>query len=261
VPQDLEERIDALYALPLDRFTPERDALARRLRAEGDRAAADRLKGLRKPVVSAWALNALAREEPKLLEELDGLGQRLRDTQRRMLSGGDASALRDALEERRALVARLVARARSLLEREGLGGSSTEEDVASSLEAAAVDEDAAVALRAGRLTRPMRPPAGFGDTPALTVLPGGRRSAPADDPNGREGERRTREIRRDLAAAEARLRRAEDGVARAQRRLDEADRRRSDARERLREAEAERRRAALEAKRLGAALAKADERA
>jgi hypothetical protein len=258
VPEDLEERIDALYALPLDRFTPERDALAKRLRAEGDRAGADRLKGLRKPVVSAWVLNALAREEPKLVEELDGLGRRLRDAQRRVLSGGDASALRDALEERRALVARLVARARSILEREGLGGASTEEDVASSLEAAAVDEGAAVALRAGRLTRPMRPPAGFGDAPALTVLPGGRRSPRADDPNARDDERRTRERRRDLAAAEARRRRAEDGVARAKRRLEEADRRRSEARERLREAEAERRGAALEAKRLGAALAKTD---
>jgi hypothetical protein len=256
VPEDLDALIDGLYALPLDRFTPERDVLAKRLRSDGDRAGAERVKGLRKPVVSAWVLNALARKEPKLVQELDGLGRRLRDAQRRVLSGGDASALRDALEERRALVAGLVARARSLLEREGLGGSSTEEDVASSLEAAAVDEGAAVALRAGRLTRPMRPPAGFGDAPALTVLPGGRRSAPAGGPTAEGAGRQTREMRRDLAAAEARLRRAEDGVARAQRRLKEAEGRRSEARERLRETEAERRGAALEAKRLNAALAK-----
>ena len=57
---ELESRIDDLYALPLERFTPERDALAKELAADGDRAGAARVKALRKPVVAAWAVNALA---------------------------------------------------------------------------------------------------------------------------------------------------------------------------------------------------------
>ena len=58
---ELEQRIDDLYALPLERFTPERDALAKELAADGDRAGAARVKALRKPVVAAWAVTALAR--------------------------------------------------------------------------------------------------------------------------------------------------------------------------------------------------------
>ena len=65
---ELEPRIDALYALPLERFTPERDALAKDLAADGDRAGAARVKALRKPVVAAWAVNALAREDPTVSE-------------------------------------------------------------------------------------------------------------------------------------------------------------------------------------------------
>ena len=41
---ELESRIDALYALPLERFTPERDALAKELAADGDRAGTARVK-------------------------------------------------------------------------------------------------------------------------------------------------------------------------------------------------------------------------
>ncbi len=265
MPEDLERRIDDLYESTPDRFTKERDDLAKRLRADGDREGADRVKGLRKPLVSAWALNVLAREEPKTIAELEALGVRLRDAQRRALSGDDAGALRDALDERRVLVSRLSARTREILERHGVGGPSQDEDVTSTLEAAAVDEAAAAALLAGRLTRPMRPPAAFGDAPALTVLPGGRRggsSSPGAEapPDDGERARRIRDLRRELGAAEARQRRTTEAVARARARLEEADRRRADAKERLREAEAEQRGAVLEAKRLGVALSKLEPR-
>ncbi|HEX6580351.1 MAG TPA: hypothetical protein VF195_05715, partial [Actinomycetota bacterium] len=60
----LEGRIDELYGLPLERFTAERDALAKELASAGDRDGAARVKALRKPVVAAWAVNLLAREDP-----------------------------------------------------------------------------------------------------------------------------------------------------------------------------------------------------
>jgi hypothetical protein len=259
VVDDLEGRIDALYALPLDRFTAERDALAAELKAAGAADDARTVKALRKPVVSAWAVNALARDDPDGVAELGALGRRLRDAQRLALSGGDAEPLRDALEERRALVGRLAAATRGILEREGQGGASQADEIAATLDAAAVDEEAAAAVAAGRLVRPMRPPAAFGGAPALTVLPGGRRPTAEPEDTGadaREQAKRATELRRELAAAETRARRAEEAVERARTKLDEAERRRVELRERLREAETELRGATLEAKRAAATLSR-----
>ena len=42
---ELEGRIDELYGLPLERFTAERDALAKELVTAGDREGAARVKG------------------------------------------------------------------------------------------------------------------------------------------------------------------------------------------------------------------------
>jgi hypothetical protein len=259
VDEDLERLIDELYARPLDRFTPERDELAKRLLSTGDRGGSGRVKALRKPVVAAWALNVLAREDPEGIAELGDLGRRLRDAHRRAISGGDAGPFREATEERRALVARLAARANQILERSGAAAASQDEAISATLDAAAVDAAAATALAEGRLTRPMRPPAGFGDAPALTVVPGARASAsePADSgEDARTRARRVGELRRELGTAQTRQRRADAALARAHDLVQDAERRRSEARDGLREAEAERRGAALEVKRLAAALSK-----
>ncbi|HSJ52075.1 MAG TPA: hypothetical protein VLA90_12460, partial [Actinomycetota bacterium] len=61
---DLERRIDELYSGPPDAFVAGRDALAAELKGAGDAEKAKLVKGLRKPVVAAWALNRLAREDP-----------------------------------------------------------------------------------------------------------------------------------------------------------------------------------------------------
>jgi hypothetical protein len=150
VAQDLEARIDELYGGALDRFIPERDALAKALRSAGDADGARRVKALRKPVVSAWVVNALARRDPGGVAELGELGRRLRDAQRRAMSGGDAEPLREAMEERRALVARLSAAARALLEEAGAGGAGQMEEVTATLDAAAQG----LAAASGR-TRPI----------------------------------------------------------------------------------------------------------
>ena len=61
---DLDDEVDALYGLPLDAFVPERDALAKRLRADKRREEADAVKALRKPSVAAWAANQVLRSQP-----------------------------------------------------------------------------------------------------------------------------------------------------------------------------------------------------
>ena len=50
--------IDELYGLPLEDFVAQRDALAKRLRADGDRDAAAAVKKLPKPTRAAWAAQA-----------------------------------------------------------------------------------------------------------------------------------------------------------------------------------------------------------
>jgi hypothetical protein len=57
---------DDLYALPLEEFTAARNELARSLKAAGDADEAARVKKLKKPPVSAWAVNQLARDDPGL---------------------------------------------------------------------------------------------------------------------------------------------------------------------------------------------------
>lgn len=265
--RDVESRIDELYALPLDRFIPERDALAKELRSAGDREAADVVKSQRKPIVAAWALNRLAREEPSGVQELAAVGERLRAAQQRALSGGDTEPLRTATEERRAVVARLAAASRAILEREGTDPGPHADDLTNTLDAAVVVEEAAEALAAGRLTKALKPPSGFGDVSGLVALQGGKPAPrgkaeegaePSEDATAAEADRRRerRALERELAQARTKQRRAQESVERARRQLEDLDRRRADAKERVRAAEAEQRGASVEIKRLETRLGK-----
>src|SRR6478736_6685161 len=90
---DLDDEVDALYGLPLDAFVPERDALAKRLRADKRREEADAVKALRKPSVAAWAANQVLRSQPGQRDALLEAGDALRAAQEDLLAGrGDAAA-------------------------------------------------------------------------------------------------------------------------------------------------------------------------
>jgi hypothetical protein len=263
VTDDVEQRIDALFGLPLDRFIAEREVLVKELRGIGDREAADRAKALRKPTVPAWALNQLARQDPRGVSDLLDLGARLRDAQRRAISGGDAGPLREATEERRAVVGRLARVAAEILQGTGTGSGPHEDEITSTLEAAAADEEAAELLRAGRLERPLRPPSTFGEG-GLRVLEGGRRPKAAEasaereraDAKAHERAEEARVVERELRSAEAATKRTASAVERARERYEDVDRRRAEAREALRDAEAEHRGAELERRRLERRLEK-----
>ena len=67
--------VDHLYALPLEEFTPARDAAAKEIRKAGDRETAAIVAKLPKPTPAAWTANQVAREQPDLIEALlDGGG-------------------------------------------------------------------------------------------------------------------------------------------------------------------------------------------
>jgi hypothetical protein len=138
---------DDLYGLPLDEFTAARDALAKRLRGEKRREESDAVKGLKRPSVSAGAINLAVREHGA--DDLLAAGEALRDAHEALLAGKvDAKAVREATAREREAVR---AFARLAL---GMGASaSTEDKVRATLHAASVDDDVRDLLVAGRLER------------------------------------------------------------------------------------------------------------
>jgi hypothetical protein len=160
-----EQAGDELFGLTPEEFVAARDELARRLRREGDAEAARRVKALRRPPLSAWAVNQLARGQQKALDQLMAAGERLRAAHRAALAGGDAAELRAAARAEREAVAGLVTTALAGLREAGHPATdATRDRVAATLHAAAASPEAADLVRHGRLTADLDP-SGFGTTP------------------------------------------------------------------------------------------------
>ena len=204
--------VDELYGLPLDRFTPERNALARELRNLGERERGAEVAALRKPSVAAWAVNQLARTQKRAIGELFEAGDGLRAAQDAVLAGrGDASSLRAAVERERQAVESLIGSAGGLLSWDGQELSPTIIDrVADTLHAAALEDDARAFLRDGRLERELR-------HVGLGMAAGGVTPATESAADRKTAERAVRE--RAQARAEERVLERE-----ARRRLDRAER-------------------------------------
>jgi hypothetical protein len=172
-----------LYGLPLERFVPERGALAKALRADGQREEAARVAKLRRPSVAAWAVNQLVRTQARQVKALFDAGDALQHAQSELLAGrGDATAMREAGERERASVQELTAVARGLLSSEGHELSQlTLGRVSETLHAAAFDEDARARVREGCLEKELRH-VGLGGFGALTgPLPKpGRKQTPSE---------------------------------------------------------------------------------
>lgn len=173
---ELDAEIDRLYGLPLDEFVGERGTLAKQLRGDGDREAADRVKGLRKPTVGAWALNLVVRLRPGERDKLLKAGERLRKAHEALLSGGDPSALREAMTAERALAASLADAAAAVATEAGKGGPALKERVRGTLHAAAVDEEIRDELATGRVVRE-RDAVGLGPFGAAAAAPPARRKS------------------------------------------------------------------------------------
>jgi hypothetical protein len=169
-----------LYGLPLERFTAERNALAKELKRDGRRDEAAAVSKLRKPSVAAWAVNQLIRTQNRAVATLFDAGDALGETQSRLLAGrGDGDALREAVARERAAVGALARMARGLLSSEGHELSPTTlERVSETLHAAALDEDARAQVRDGCLHAELRH-IGLGPAAAAGTATsgGGRRPA------------------------------------------------------------------------------------
>ena len=245
-----DERVARLYGLPLAEFTPERNALAAELRAEGDRDAAASVKALRKPTAAAWAINQLVRAEPDLVEALLGAGGELRQAHRQAASGKGAEQLRAAAEAERSAVEQLLARAREVLGE--VPGPALVDAIRNTLHAASSDDEARERIASGTLVTAMRP-VGLGPVPGGGVV-APRAEREATSAHAREikaASAAEAALAREVEAAERSLARAEEALTRAREAADAAAARAADARKRLRSAKSEltaarKRRASLE---------------
>jgi hypothetical protein len=230
-PSQEVETPEELFALPLDDFTAARNALARRLKQEGDADAAEQVRGLAKPSVAAWAVNQLARREPEAVRSLLNVAARLRSAQERSLQGERAAdELRAAQSEEREVIRGLAQRAGELLrESDRPASGTTLEKVSSLLRAAAVSEPGRTALREGRLTGDVEV-TGFDAFAGLEVPKGRRRQAarPGDDlaerrRQKREAEQRRKRLQKQVRELTARAEAAESEAEKARKAADEAE--------------------------------------
>jgi len=211
------DEADRLYGLALEQFVPERDALAKKLRGEGNRADADAVKALRKPPAVVWAVNQVMRTQRGPARAL------IQAADRAAKNPGDRDALRahgEALDE-------LARAAGGLLSGAGRGLS---EDavlrVRSALHGASLDRDARDDFVAGRLTSEPAP-AGFG---AITAMPKARpepkkpKAAPKPKPKPKPQKPKgpSPAARKRVARAEAQVAEARSALADAERDLAEA---------------------------------------
>jgi hypothetical protein len=222
-----------LYGLPLDRFTSERDALAKQIRASGDKEGADAVKSLRKPALSMWALNQAVRLHPHELRLVIETTAKVRGAQRRLMGGGGAERFRSATAERDHAISLLTAVTASILEEDGSPVTRSQTDaISGTLRALATDDDLRAVLEAGMLTKPVEP-GGFGDLTSLTVV-----ADDEPDPDAQKHDPEAEHLRllqqaeraRDRAAQEAadashRWMKANEEAERLRKQADEAERR------------------------------------
>lgn len=212
----MADEADDLYALPLEEFTQARNELAKRLEDPS-------IKELKKPSVSAWAANQLARKREVDVRRLLRAGERLEQAQRGIVGGGDQNAFAEAQQEERDAVRRLRSEAAKLLQESGHPASdATLERLASTLHAAAATEEGRIALRGGRLTEDLEP-LGFGALQGVVPKAGGPRAAarPASKPRPN---RQLEKVRAELAAAREEAEATEKEAKAAEREADRARR-------------------------------------
>jgi hypothetical protein len=150
-----DDAVDELYAAPFDEFVTRRDALAKQLRADGDRDAASEVKQLRKPSRAAWAVNQAVRRAPDRFDEVLQTGTALKNVQQKALREGHGTGLNEAVKARQAAVRALADVAVEVL---GATGESARDAVEQTLMAASIDPGAADAVSAARLTQELEPP-------------------------------------------------------------------------------------------------------
>jgi hypothetical protein len=166
VAKQAADEVDKLFQIPLAEFTGARNSLATKLKKEGDTEAAERVKTLAKPSISAWVANQLYWRDRKAFDRLIAAGDQFRQAQAAQLTGKSAD-LRAPLDARRQALSDLMKLAGDTLREAGHPASpDTMRRIMTTLEALATYGQQAGAPPAGRLTDDVDPP-GFEALAAL----------------------------------------------------------------------------------------------
>lgn len=190
--------LDDLYAAEPEEFVAARNALAKQLKAAGDKDTAAEVARLRRPPVSAWALNQVARSRPDEIEALmtaaADLAGALADP-----AGADLRAIQRAF---RSAIEAVVRTTLDVVSSSGRNPSpGLQQAIQATLQAAAVDDGIALALRSGVLAED-EPAPGFlfvesdEASPARPATkPATKAAAPVGSPKKAAIGRRTRPTR------------------------------------------------------------------
>lgn len=235
-----EQEIDRLFQLPLNEFTPARNALAK---AAGKGGAP--IRDLSKPPLAAWAVNQLFWHDRDTFETLIDTATEMRRTHRAVIEGKSGD-LRSAGREHDIALEAALKSTLSILEESGNPVSdATRQSILNTLRALPGDEPP------GRLTKTLAP-GGFEMLAGVTANPAPKRANPrevrpaAGKTSTKEAETQAARQREERAAAERavrdadqKARRAEFDLARAARDASKAARRLEEARNAFEEAEGE----------------------
>lgn len=230
---DIAELTSEIYGAPLAEFTGRRNELANRLKTGGDDAAAERVRVLRKPKLSAWAVDQLVRHNKSELQDLVSVTEEV-------AAAKDATAMREAAGRRLGIIASLADAASDILKDAGhAANATTMQEIVQTLQATSDPESRDLVLR-GDLSEPLTAQ-GFGFASELQA----QEAMESEGPDQEEEERRE-----EIGKLERALRKAKKAAEEAARAADRA-RTRADA------AEAEATEAAHEVERLEDALIEA----
>jgi hypothetical protein len=251
--------VDDLFTAAPEEFVAARNALAKSLRASGQKEAAAEIAGLRRPTVSDWALNVVAHRHPDAVAALLDAAAELRRIQAGAIEGRGGD-VRGALGTMRAAATAVHRQADDVLAGAGRDRGAQAAAITGRLAEVAANEEIAEQLRAGRLgTAPVGdadPFAGLEPgplAPRATKKPAGATKAtkparaepdeeptrPRPDPAERRRlERAAAEARRAQSAAEAALAKAQARLEEAHEAQAAAESRRDEARAAVAEAEA-----------------------
>ena len=146
----LPEEADELFKAPLDEFTRRRNEIVKRLKAAGDKEGAAEVGALKKPPVTAWALNQVARTKGREVAELI-------EADRALGAPRSRNELRMASEKRNRAIGHITQLAIETLEKGGHAGAASAHKIMQTLLAAGTDEEARTALLSGTLLRDFAP--------------------------------------------------------------------------------------------------------
>jgi hypothetical protein len=142
---------DELYGIDPSEFTARRNALVKELKADGRPEEAAQVARLRRPPLTAWALNVVARDQTDLIDAVLQAGRELRDAMGQTLRGDRSGLSAAQAQERTAIEAAVDAAAQHLALANHPASDEAKRRMTETLRSATADEAVADLVARGTL--------------------------------------------------------------------------------------------------------------